>query len=96
MKPLIGIIMRCEETAEKTSIQYAMEFVRTTIIKAQGEPFFLTPPQNLDYYKTKYADYIPLTAEKVYRLWPLYLRTSNQQRNTNSSRVSRNAVNVML
>lgn len=64
MKPLIGIMMRCEETAEKTSIQYAMEFVRTTVIKAQGEPFFLTPPQNLDYYKTKYADYIPLTAEE--------------------------------
>lgn len=64
MKPLIGIMMRCEDNEEKTSIQYVLEFVRTTIIKAQAEPFFLTPPQNIDYYKTKYADYPALTEEE--------------------------------
>jgi len=64
MRPFIGIMMRCEENESKTSIQYAMEFVRTTIIKANGEPVFLTPPQNLDYFKTKYQDYTPLTAEE--------------------------------
>ena len=36
MKPLIGIMMRCEELESGTSMQYAMEFVRATIIKAKG------------------------------------------------------------
>ena len=64
MKPLIAIMTRCEENEEKTSMQYVHEFVRTTIIKAKGEPFFLTPPQNLDYFKTKYDSFKELTEEE--------------------------------
>lgn len=64
MRPLIGIMMRCEELESGTSMQYAMEFVRATIIKAKGEPLFLTPPQNIDYFKTKYANFPLLTEEE--------------------------------
>jgi len=64
MKPLIGIMMRCEENEEGVSMQYVFESVRTTMIKAKGEPFLITPPQNIDYYKTKYKDYKALTEEE--------------------------------
>lgn len=64
MKPLIGVMMRCEENTEGTSMQYAFEFVRKTLIEAQAEPLFLTPPQKLDYFKTKGANFPPLTEEE--------------------------------
>lgn len=64
MRPLIGIMMRCSENKKGVCLQYAYEFVRTTIIKAGGEPFFLTPVQNIDYYKTKFKDSPSLTEEE--------------------------------
>ncbi len=56
MRPLIGIMMRCGKNDAGESIQYVFEFVRTTILKAGGDPFLLTPPQNVDYFKTKGGD----------------------------------------
>ncbi len=64
MKPLIGIMMRCDQNENETSMQYVFESVRTSIIKAGGEPFLLTPVQKIDYFKTKHIDYPMLTEEE--------------------------------
>lgn len=64
MRPLIGIMMRCGKNEAEKSIQYAFEFVRRTILKAGGEPFFLTPPQDIDYFQTKGQDFPDLTEEE--------------------------------
>ncbi len=65
MRPLIGIAMRCDKYCENNNnIQYSFEFIRRTIIEAGGEPFYLTPPFDVDYFDTKYEDFPSLTEEE--------------------------------
>lgn len=64
MKPLIGIMMRCSQNENGTSMQYVFENGRIPIVKAGGEPFFLTPLQGIDYFKIKHADYPDLTTSE--------------------------------
>ncbi len=65
MKPLIGIMPRCYVyDIDYKDIQYTFEFVRNTIIEAGGEPFFLTPPQDVSYYSTRSNEIPELTEEE--------------------------------
>lgn len=65
MRPLIGIMPRCYVyDIDYKDIEYVFEFVRNTIIEAGGEPFILTPPQDVSYYSTKSKEIPELTPEE--------------------------------
>ncbi len=65
MRPLIGIVMRCSRLMmSSNSVQYSFDFVRRSVIEAGGEPFYLTPPIDIDYNNTKYEDFKEITDEE--------------------------------
>ncbi len=68
MRPIIGIVARCEENENGTSMLYTFESIRQCIIKSGGEPLLLLPPQDLDYYKTRIKDYPEFTIEEEKRM----------------------------
>lgn len=68
MRPIIGIVARCDENENGTSMFYTFESVRQSIINCGGEPLLLLPPQDLDYYKTRNKDYPEFTIEEEKRM----------------------------
>ena len=68
MRPIIGIVARCEENENGTSMLYVFESVRQSIINCGGEPLLLLPPQDLDYYKTRIKDYPEFTDDEEKRM----------------------------
>lgn len=65
MRPLIGIVMRCSKLRiNDNNVQYSFDFLRRAIIQAGGEPFYLTPPIDVDYDDTKYDEFKDITDEE--------------------------------
>lgn len=57
MKPVVGIVARCEENENGSSMFYVFEDVRRSVVASGGNPLLLLPPQDLDYYKTRVLEY---------------------------------------
>ena len=56
--------MRCDKPSDNiNSFQYSFEFLRRAIIKAGGEPFYLTPPKDVDYYDVLFDDDLEFSEE---------------------------------
>ena len=64
MGPIIGILTRSGVNENGTPIEYCMESTRRAIVKTGGVPFLLTPPQDIDYFFTKHADFPDLTGRE--------------------------------
>ena len=64
MGPIIGILTRSGINEKGTSVEYCMESTRRAIIKAGGVPIMLTPPQDIDYFFTKYVNFPDLTGKE--------------------------------
>ena len=61
MGPIIGILIRSGSNENNTPMEYCFESTRRALIKSGGVPFFLTPPQDIDYFTTKNSDFPILT-----------------------------------
>ena len=64
MGPIIGILTRSDVSTKGAPIQCCMESTRRAIVKTGGVPFLLTPPQDIDYFFTKHADFPDLTGRE--------------------------------
>lgn len=62
MKPIIGILTRYDVNQKGRCLNYVFDSTRTAILKMGGNPLLLCPMQNIEYYDTKYKNYIPPTA----------------------------------
>lgn len=64
MRPVIGILTRYDANQRGRSLNYVFDSTRTAILKMGGNPLLLCPMQNIEYYDTKYRDYVALTEEE--------------------------------
>lgn len=64
MKPVIGIILRCNYLNNKTPINYISESVRRTFTKAGGEIYAILPIQDICYSDTSFNNFPELTKEE--------------------------------
>ena len=64
MKPVIGILTRYDVNQKGRCLNYVFDSTRTAILKMGGNPLLLCPMQNMEYYDTKYEDYVLPTEEE--------------------------------
>lgn len=64
MKPVIGILGRCEQNEKGTSFFYIFEDLRRCIYDLGGEVLLLLPPSLEDCYKTRYNELPEFTLEQ--------------------------------
>ena len=64
MKPVIGILTRYDVNQKGRCLNYVFDSTRTAILKMEGNPLLLCPMQNMEYYDTKYEDYVLPTEEE--------------------------------
>lgn len=64
MKPVIGILTRYDVNQKGRCLNYVFDSTRTAILKMGGNPLLLCPMQNIEYYDTKYKDYVLPTGEE--------------------------------
>lgn len=64
MKPVIGILTRYDTNQRGRNLNYVFDSTRCAILKMGGNPLLLCPMQNMEYYDTKYHDYVSPTEEE--------------------------------
>ena len=64
MKPIIGIPLRSDMDEEKRNYLYIFDKVKNSIIKMNAIPFPLMPPQNVEYFNTRFDEMPELTEEE--------------------------------
>ena len=64
MEPIIGILTRYDVNQKGRCLNYVFDSTRTAILKMGGNPLLLCPMQNMEYYDTKYEDYVLPTEEE--------------------------------
>ena len=64
MKPVIGILTRYDVNQKGRCLNYVFDSTRTAVLKMGGNPLLLCPMQNMEYYDTKYEDYVLPTEEE--------------------------------
>lgn len=64
MRPVIGILTRYDVNQKGRCLNYVFDSTRTAILKMGGNPLLLCPMQNIEYYDTKYRDYVAPTEEE--------------------------------
>ena len=64
MEPIIGILTRYDVNQKGRCLNYVFDSTRTAILKMGGNPLLLCPMQNMEYYDTKYEDYVLPTKEE--------------------------------
>ena len=63
-KPIIGIVGRCSKNHNDGYSIEVLEFYRRALIKENGNPILILPPQDTNYYQQKVSELASLTEEE--------------------------------